>query len=112
MKPEKPLKHEKKATNSQKRVKKDNAASVKLITRGRPPVHEESWTKATTVLFDTQIHWLDMLAANIRLKTRKSISRAELIRAFISATIESGLDLSQVSSEEEIKQILLKKLTA
>ena len=33
---------------------------------GRPPVHEEAWTKVTVVLFNRQIVFLDRLAANIR----------------------------------------------
>lgn len=81
-------------------------------SRGRPPLHGESWTKATTILLDSQIHWLDTLAANIRLKNRKSISRAELIRALISAAIESGLDLSNITTEEDLKNFILKKLKA
>lgn len=86
--------------------------SVSLNSRGRPPLHEETWTRATTILFDSQIHWLDTLAANIRLKNRKSISRAELIRALISAAIESGLDLSNITTEEDLKNFILKKLKA
>ena len=48
---------------------------------GRPPVHEEAWTKVTVVLFNRQIVFLDRLAANIRAQSGAAISRAQLIRA-------------------------------
>ena len=41
-------------------------ASTGTRRPGRPPVHEEAWTKVTVVLFNRQIVFLDRLAANIR----------------------------------------------
>lgn len=79
-------------------------------TRGRPIEHKESWSKITVVLLDKQIHWLDQLASNIRLKTKVAISRAELIRAVIAALEESGLDFSELSNETSIKNFILEKL--
>ena len=78
--------------------------------RGRPIEHKEGWSKVTVVLLDKQIHWLDQLASNIRLNTKAALSRAELIRAAISAIEESDIDLSNIGSEQEIKNILLEKL--
>lgn len=104
-----PLKERLVAPKEEIPAKTPSADTVKT-PRGRPQVHEESWTKVTTVLFDNQIHWLDTLAANIRQKTRAAVSRAELIRAMIAATEESGINLSDVTSEQEIKSILLEKL--
>ena len=34
--------------------------------RGRPPVHQETWSKVSVVLFDRQIVHLDRLATDIR----------------------------------------------
>ena len=65
---------------------------------GRPRVHAESWTKATVVLFDRQIAFLDKLAAGIREKSGVPISRAQLIRALIDAVAESDIDLTLVGS--------------
>ena len=67
--------------------------------RGRPIEHKEGWSKVTVVLLDKQIHWLDQLASNIRLNTKVALSRAELIRAAISAIEESDIDLSNIGSE-------------
>ena len=49
---------------------------------GRPPIHDEAWTKVTVVLFNRQIVFLDRLAANIRAQSGAAISRAQLLRAF------------------------------
>jgi hypothetical protein len=76
--------------------------------RGRPVEHKEEWSKITVVLLDKQIHWLDQLASNIRLNTKSAISRAELIRAIIASIEESGVELSQLKSENEIKDHLLR----
>jgi hypothetical protein len=69
-------------------------------SRGRPVEHEEKWTKVTCVLFNSQIAWLDHLAADIRMKTGAALSRAELIRAMIQAIQEKGIDLTEVTSEK------------
>lgn len=72
--------------------------------RGRPVQHEEKWVKSTVVLFSSQIAWLDHLAADIRMKTGAALARAELIRAMIGAIQEKGIDLTQVTSEEEARE--------
>ncbi len=79
-------------------------------SRGRPQEHKETWSKITVVLLDKQIHWLDQLASTIRLNTKAAVSRAELIRATLAAVEESGLDISQLKNEEDIKNLLLEKL--
>ena len=35
---------------------------------GRPPIHDEEWTKVTVVLFNRQIVFLDRVAASIILQ--------------------------------------------
>jgi hypothetical protein len=78
--------------------------------RGRPQEHREEWTKVTVVLLEKQIHWLDRLALNIRYNTKQPISRAEIIRALISALDESGIDLTQRGTEQEVKTFILTQL--
>jgi len=81
------------------------------VTRpGRPPLHDEEWTKVTVVLLNRQIVYLDRLAADIRAKTGAAIKRAEIIRALIDALTESGLDLTATKSEAELKDILTARL--
>ena len=77
---------------------------------GRPPVHEEEWTKVTVVLFNRQIDFLDRLASNIRAQNGASISRAQLIRALIDALAEGDIDLTAARSEKELKEALMSRI--
>lgn len=82
-------------------------SSKETKARGRPVQHDERWTKVTCVLFNSQIAWLDHLAADVRMKTGAALSRAELIRAMISAVQEKKIDLTEVTSEEEALKTIL-----
>ena len=77
---------------------------------GRPPVHDEAWTKVTVVLFNRQIVFLDRLAANIRAQSGAAISRAQLIRALLDAVADSDIDLTPSTSEADLKATLLARL--
>ena len=77
---------------------------------GRPPIHEEAWTKVTVVLFNRQIVFLDRLAANIRAQSGAAISRAQLIRALLDAVADADIDLTSATSEADLKATLLTRL--
>jgi hypothetical protein len=77
---------------------------------GRPPVHDEAWTKVTVVLFNRQIVFLDRLAANIRAQSGAAISRAQLIRALLDAVAEADVDLTSATSEADLKATILTRL--
>src|SRR6266540_2480350 len=77
---------------------------------GRPPVHDEAWTKVTVVLFNRQIVFLDRLAANIRAQSGAAISRAQLIRALLDAVTDADIDLTSSMSEADLKATLLTRL--
>jgi hypothetical protein len=77
---------------------------------GRPPVHDEAWTKVTVVLFNRQIVFLDRLAANIRAHSGAAISRAQLIRALVDAVADADIDLTAATSEADLKTTLLSRL--
>jgi hypothetical protein len=77
---------------------------------GRPPIHEEAWTKVTVVLFNRQIVFLDRLAANIRAQSGAAISRAQLIRALVDAAADADIDLTSATSEADLKTTLLDRL--
>jgi hypothetical protein len=70
---------------------------------GRPPVHNETWSKVSVVLFDRQIHQLDRLSIDIRGKTGKVLNRAEIIRALIDGLIDSGMDITAAASEADLR---------
>jgi hypothetical protein len=77
---------------------------------GRPPIHDEAWTKVTVVLFDRQITFLDRLAANIRAHSGAAISRAQLIRALVDSVSEAEIDLTASTSEADLKATLVARL--
>ena len=77
---------------------------------GRPPVHDEAWTKVTVVLFNRQIVFLDRLAANIRAQSGAAISRAQLIRSLVDAVIDADIDLTAATSEADLKTTILARL--
>lgn len=77
---------------------------------GRPPVHDEAWTKVTVVLFNRQIVFLDRLAANIRAHSGAAISRAQLIRSLVDAVADADIDLTTATSETDLKTTMLSRL--
>jgi hypothetical protein len=77
---------------------------------GRPPVHSETWSKVSVVLFDRQILHLDRLASDIRSKTGKLLNRAEIIRALIDGLIDSGMDITAASSEGDLRARVTRRL--
>jgi hypothetical protein len=71
--------------------------------RGRPPVHQETWSKVSVVLFDRQIQHLDQLSTDIRDKRGRVLNRAEIIRALIDGLIDSGMDITSTGSEADLR---------
>ena len=71
--------------------------------RGRPPVHSETWSKVSVVLFDRQILHLDRLATDIRGRNGKAMNRAEIIRGLIDGLIDSGMDVTAAGSEADLR---------
>ena len=85
-------------------------AAVAKRGPGRPPMHDEAWTKVTVVLFDRQIVFLDRLSANIRAQSGTAISRAQLIRALVDAAGDADIDLTAARSEQDLKATILARL--
>ena len=78
---------------------------------GRPPVHDEAWSKVTVVLFDRQIGFLDSVAADIRAQKGTAVSRAQLIRALVDAAADAGIDLTTAKDKAEMRAMLKERLT-
>jgi hypothetical protein len=78
--------------------------------RGRPPVHNETWSKVSVVLFDRQILHLDRLATDIRSTNGKVLNRAEIIRALIDGLIDSGMDITGTASESDLRARVARRL--
>jgi hypothetical protein len=97
-------------TMNKKRVRAANVHLMPKAGRGRPPVHQETWSKVSVVLFDRQIVHLDRLATDIRGKSGKVINRAEIIRALIDGLIESGMDVTGSGSEADLRARVARRL--
>jgi hypothetical protein len=78
---------------------------------GRPPVHNETWSKVSVVLFDRQILHLDRLATNVRGRGGKLLNRAEIIRALIDGLIDSGMDITGTASEKDLRARVARRLS-
>jgi hypothetical protein len=90
--------------------KRRKRARATKASRGRPPVHQETWSKVSVVLFDRQILHLDRLTTDIRGKSGKVLNRAEIIRALIDGMIESGLDVTTTPSEADLRIRVARRL--
>jgi hypothetical protein len=86
------------------------ARSRKARGRGRPPVHSETWSKVSVVLFDRQILHLDRLATDIRGRSGKVLNRAEIIRGLIDGLIDSGMDITSAGSEADLRARVARRL--
>jgi hypothetical protein len=77
---------------------------------GRPPVHSETWSKVSVVLFDRQITQLNRLASDIQGKSGKLLNRTEIIRALIDGLIDSGMDVTATASEADLRARVARRL--
>jgi hypothetical protein len=77
---------------------------------GRPPVHTETWSKVSVVLFDRQIVHLDRVTTDVRSKSGKILNRAEIIRALIDGLIDSGMDITGAGSEADLRARVARRL--
>jgi hypothetical protein len=78
--------------------------------RGRRRAHAEHWTKATVVLLDRHIAFIDRLVADVRASTGAAIGRAHVIRSLVDALAASDLDLTSCRSESEMTSVLARRL--
>ena len=62
------------------------------------------------VLFDRQIVRLDAAAKVIRKQTGNALTRAAMIRALIDGVLDSGLELTTITSESDLRQRLARLL--
>ena len=96
--------------NADSSARKKKRAPAGARRPGRPPVHDEAWTKVTVVLFNRQIVFLDRLAANIRAQSGAAISRAQLLRSLVDAVADADIDLTTATSEADLKTAILARL--
>jgi hypothetical protein len=64
----------------------------------------------SVVLFDRQIVRLDAAAKVILKNTGNALTRAAMIRALIDGVLDSGLELTTITSESDLRQRLARRL--
>ena len=62
------------------------------------------------MLFERQIVHLDRLTTDVRRKSGKTMTRAELIRGLIDGIINSGMDVTAHSSEATLREHIAQRL--
>ena len=82
----------------------------RLRRRGRPSIHEETWSKVSVVLFDRQVRRLDDLVHRIRKSSRSKISRATIVRALIDGLLRSRLDVTDTPTEAQLVASIARRL--
>jgi hypothetical protein len=88
---------------SKKAMRGAKAPSPGKAPRGRPRVHQEAWAKVSVVLFERQVKSLDRLTRDVRRKSGRAMTRAEIIRALIDGLIVSGIELTDYGSEAALR---------
>ena len=97
-------------TASARRPKTAGAVRVAKAGRGRPPVHQETWSKVSVVLFDRQVLQLDKLSNRGRERSGRVLNRAEIIRALIDGLLDSGMDVTGAASEADLRARVARRL--
>ncbi len=64
----------------------------------------------SVVLFERQIVHLDRLTTDVRRKSGKTMTRAEIIRALIDGLISSGMDVTTHASEATLRAHIAHRL--
>ena len=86
---------------------KGDADQPKKTGKGRPKVHDDI-IKTMITLRGDQVFWLDRLALDIRVNSRAIIDRGLIIRALVDLAMKSGVDLTSVTNEEDLRAALKK----
>ena len=84
-------------------VKRAPHVAAGRARRGRPLIHDEAWSKVSVVLMDRQIVRLDRLVSEIHRATGAILTRAGVIRALVDGVVGNGLDVTNVSSEFDLR---------
>lgn len=64
----------------------------------------------SVVLFDRQIAHLDTIGNGVSALRRRTLNRAEIIRALIDGLIESGMDVAASASEADLRAKVARRL--
>ncbi len=80
--------------------------AVSNAIRGRPKELPADAIKSTVTLFNSQVVWTQHLSASIREKSKSIVDRSAIIRAILTATINSGIDLRDCKTEADVAETI------
>jgi len=77
---------------------------------GRPPREGGSTIQSALRLTEEVSDWVEELSFLIWKESKKKISRSEIVRGILQGVKDSGIDLTKISGEEELRELVLKKM--
>lgn len=73
-------------------------------------MHDETWSKVSVVLMDRQVQALDRVLRRIEAQSGVTITRAALIRALVDGVMTQGFDVSNITSEPQLRQRIAERV--
>lgn len=86
--------------------------AISNAVRGRPKELPTDAIKSTVTLLNSQVVWTQHLSASIREKSKSIVDRSAIIRAILTAIINSEIDLRDCKTEGDVTQAIQAALGA
>lgn len=77
---------------------------------GRPPREGEKTLQSALRLSESISDWIEDLTFLVWKESHIKISRSEIVRGILRGVKDSGADLTKITSEEELRDLVLKKM--
>jgi len=78
--------------------------------RGRPPREGEPTCQAALLLSQSVSDWLEEQVFLIWKNSHQKVSRSEIVRGILQGVKDSGIDLTKYPGEEQLRDIVLRKM--
>lgn len=77
---------------------------------GRPPREGGKTVQSALRLSEGISDWLEELSFSMWKESRKKISRSEIVRGILQGVKDSGVDLTKITGEDALRDLLLRKM--
>jgi len=92
-----------------KKIQEKPARETESKTVTKKPA-ERKTIKSTITLYIDQVAWIDRLSADILCASGNAIDRGSILRGIIAAVQESKFDISKVSNEKDVIDLVKRNL--
>ena len=94
------------------KIKKQPTTRSENIKRGpgRPPRAGEKTLQSALRLNEGISDWIEELTFLIWKESHKKISRSEIVRGILQGVKDSGVDLTGITGEEALRDLVLRKM--